>query len=150
VITVRKALPEDAERISDLYHQLVQSSAINVQASQIESISQDTGSALFVCELDRIVRGTALVSLCEDVMFGTQPFAVVENVVVLESFRAQGLGKALLETIESFCLSNNCSKIMLLSASHRSEAHKFFERVGFSGSVKAGFVKYRSQFKVSK
>jgi GNAT superfamily N-acetyltransferase len=147
LLNVRKALPEDSESIGALYRQLVQNSAVNVKASQIELVSKDKDTALFVCEQDQVVRGTALVSLCADVMFGSQPFAVVENVIVYESYRAQGLGTALLEEVERFCFSNNCSKIMLLSASQRIEAHQFFESVGFSGTVKAGFVKYRRQFK---
>jgi GNAT superfamily N-acetyltransferase len=147
LLNVRNALPEDSESIGALYRQLVQNSAVDVQASQIELVSKDKGTALFVCEHDQVVRGTALVSLCADVMFGSQPFAVVENVIVHESYRAQGLGTALLEEVERFCFLNNCSKIMLLSASQRIEAHQFFESVGFSGTVKAGFVKYRRQFK---
>lgn len=31
---------------------------------------------------------------------------------------------------------------MLLSSSHRQEAHAFFAHVGFDGSRKRGFVKY--------
>jgi hypothetical protein len=41
----------------------------------------------------------------------------------------------------------DCSKIMLLSNSKRSEAHTFFEKQGFSSELKKGFVKYRSQLR---
>jgi GNAT superfamily N-acetyltransferase len=79
-------------------------------------------------------------------MFGSQPFAVVENIIVNEAVRGKGLGAALLRHIEAFCLAKNCSKIMLLSASQRERAHHFFEQAGFTGTSKRGFVKYRSQF----
>jgi GNAT superfamily N-acetyltransferase len=146
MLSIRNARPEDADRIAELYMQLVGSSAIAVQPERISSIFGDPNTELFVSELEGRVHGTALVSLCADVMFGIQPFAVVENVIVEESVRGKGLGAALFRHIEAFCLAKNCSKIMLLSSIHRVQAHRFFEQAGFVGSSKQAFVKYRSQF----
>ncbi|MFM0191682.1 GNAT family N-acetyltransferase [Paraburkholderia strydomiana] len=81
---------------------------------------------------------------CE--MYAEQPFAVVENLVVDQECRGNGIGQALLREVERFCLSRNCSKMMLLSSASRVDAHRFFEQVGFRGDRKRGFVKYRSQF----
>lgn len=54
-----------------------------------------------------------------------------------------------MKEIEDFCYRADCSKIMLLSSSDRIQAHMFFEHVGFIGSSKRGFVKYRSQFNIA-
>ena len=143
---VRHALPDDAEWIASLYAELVSNSAIAVLPERIREISKDLNTALFVCESKGVVCGTALVSLCADVMFKSQPFAVVENVVVSSSVRSQGIGTVLLRHIETFCLAHDCSKIMLLSSINREQTHRFFERAGFSGSSKRGFIKYRSKF----
>lgn len=148
VPTIRNALPSDAARIAELYRQLVGNPAVCVQPERIAAIANDKDTGLFVCEYQGTVHGSALVSLCADVMFGAQPFAVVENVVVDTQLRKQGLGAALLRHIEVFCLAHDCSKIMLLSASQREQAHRFFERAGFAGSKKRGFVKYRSAFQI--
>jgi N-acetylglutamate synthase-like GNAT family acetyltransferase len=144
--SIRRAEPADANRIAELYRQLVSNTAISVQAERISAISEDPNTALFVCALGGKVEGSALVCLCTDVMFGSQPFAVVENIIVSEAVRGKGLGAALLCHIETFCLAKNCSKIMLLSASQRERAHHFFEQAGFTGASKRGFVKYRRQF----
>jgi hypothetical protein len=40
-------------------------------------------------------------------------------------------------------MGQDCSKIMLLSSIHRTQAHAFFERAGFKGDSKRGFVKYQ-------
>ena len=149
MLTIRNARPSDAERITELYRQLVSNPAVAVQSERICTVSEDPNTALFVCELGGQVQGSALVSLCADVMFASQPFAVVENVVVNETVRSKGLGSALLRHIEAFCLAKNCSKIMLLSSIHREQAHRFFERAGFAGSSKRAFVKYRRQFNAS-
>ena len=145
-LIVRRAISDDAESIASLYTELVSNPAVAVLPERICEISKDLNTALFVCERKGVVCGTALVSLCADVMFKSQPFAVVENVVVSSSVRSQGIGTVLLRHIEAFCLANDCSKIMLLSSINREQAHRFFERTGFSGSSKRGFIKYRSKF----
>jgi len=145
-VVVRLAAPADAAAIAQLYAQLVSNPAVSVLPERIAQVAQDPNTALFVCECVGVVCGTALVSLCADVMFNTQPFAVVENVVIDESVRGQGVGTALFQHIESFCRDAECSKIMLLSSAGREDAHRFFERMGFVGSAKRGFVKYRSSF----
>jgi len=144
--TVRRALPSDANSIAALYTQLVSNPAVAVLPERIAEISRDPNTALFVCELESRVCATALVSLCADVMFKSQPYAVVENVIVDSSTQRLGVGTALFRHIEAFCLANDCFKIMLLSSTNREHAHRFFERAGFLGSSKRGFVKYRSHF----
>ncbi|HYP30558.1 MAG TPA: hypothetical protein VES00_01715 [Burkholderiaceae bacterium] len=44
------------------------------------------------------------------------------------------------------CCPRDCSKSMLLSAAERLDAHRFFERRGYAGDRKRGFVKYRQAF----
>ena len=143
---VRKAKPDDALRLSALYNQLVNNPAVTVEPEQIQALYDDERSMLFVCEYRGDVVASALVSLCSDVMFRQQPFAVVENVIVDAVARGLGVGSTLFKAIEAFCFNSNCSKIMLLSSVQRSDSHTFFEKQGFKGSVKRGFVKYRSAF----
>ena len=143
---VRQAKPEDANRIAELYAQLVNDPAVEVEQQQILALSNDERTMLYVCEYNGCVVGSVLLSLCSDVMFRKQPFAVVENVIVDGAARGLGIGAAMFREIESFCLKTNCSKIMLLSSAQRLDSHMFFEKQGFKGSVKHGFVKYRSAF----
>lgn len=145
-ILVRRATGRDAASIARLYAQLVANPAVSVLPEVLDALAAKPSTALFVCEANSLVCGTALVCLCDDVMFQSQPFAVVENVVVDAAARGQGIGSALFQSIEDFCRDSLCSKIMLMSAAGRTDAHQFFERVGFAGSVKRGFVKYWRDF----
>ena len=132
--------------IASLYSQLVTNPAVSVKPEAIEAIALKANTALLVYVRDSWVCGTALVCLCDDVMFNAQPFAVVENVVIDAAVRGQGIGTTLFRSIEAYCHTNVCSKIMLLSAVARADAHRFFESVGYAGSSKRGFVKYRRDF----
>ncbi|NYH16374.1 GNAT family N-acetyltransferase [Paraburkholderia bryophila] len=143
---VRVAQPADTSALQSLYRQLVDDENVRVTAEQIQRVCDDPRTRLFVCGVDEGVAATVLVSLCADVMYGDQPFAVVENLVVDKAHRGKGLGQALLRHVEQFCLSQHCSKMMLLSSAGRVEAHAFFERFGFNSTAKRGFVKYRRHF----
>jgi len=139
-------MPDDANRIDALYGQLVGDTARCVLPDRIRELSENPKAALLVAEVDGVVCATVLVSLCDDVMFGRQPFAIVENIVVDAAARNHGVGAGLLREAEAFCAANDCSKIMLLSSMGRTDAHRFFERCGFDGSIKKGLVKYRRSF----
>ena len=145
-LQVRRATFDDAARIDALYDQLVADTARCVLPERLQALSEDPRTALLVAEIDGQVCATVLVSLCEDAMYGRQPFAVVENIVVDVAARNRGVGAALMREVEAFCAASDCSKIMLLSSVEREDAHRFFERCGFDGSIKRGLVKYRRSF----
>jgi len=145
-MVIRHAIPGDAARIEQLYRQLVNNCDVCVLPERIQALENDLNTGLFVCEVDGVVNGTVLVSLCQDVMFKQQPFAVLENWVVDEAMRGNGAGALLARHVEQFCVARDCSKIMLLNAVVRTEAHRFFEKIGFGGDNKRGFVKYRRDF----
>lgn len=144
-IIVRQALPMDAEGIQRLYSVLVNNQDIQVLPDTIFGLSADK-VALFVCTENSTLIATALVNLCSDVMFGDQPFAIVENVIVAPFWRGKRIGTRLFAHIEDFCRARTCSKIMLLSSTAREDAHRFFVRAGYDSLAKRGFVKYRRQF----
>ena len=144
---VRRAHAGDADEVARLYAQLVANPALRVLPERLHELAAAADAAVFVVGREGRLLGTVLVALCADVMFGRRPFAVVENIVVDAPARGQGVGEALLHAVDRFCLAADCSKIMLLSAAERGDAHRFFERFGYAGDRKRGFVKYRGAFR---
>ena len=147
--TVRRARAPDAGEVARLYAQLVANPALDVQPGRLAELEISADAALFVADSGDRLAGTVFVALCPDAMFGRRPFAVVENIVVDAAARGRGVGGALLAAVERFCQAAGCSKIMLLSAVERADAHAFFERQGYAGDRKRGFVKYRGAFRVA-
>jgi N-acetylglutamate synthase-like GNAT family acetyltransferase len=145
-VVIREAQETDAAVIAALYRSLVQDAHINVRPERLKAIAADPNNYLFIGEVDGVVCGTLLLTICLDAMYGSQPFGVIENVVVSETRRSTGIGSRLMEHAEAVCHEHDCSKMMLLSAAARAQAHRFFERHGFSSASKRGFVKYRRQF----
>src|ERR1700747_1752802 len=151
-LQIREAEARDAPAIHELYRQLVRPVApdvdVDVRADRIEQIRSDPHNFLWVLESEDRVVGTAFVTLCLDPMHNRQPYAVLENFVIDERFRAKGYGTQLMSYAVDFCYRAECSKIMVQSHSSRSESHAFFEAQGFSAANKKAFMKYRRDMKV--
>ncbi|OWA33548.1 hypothetical protein B9G55_19495 [Saccharibacillus sp. O16] len=140
---IREAEARDQTQLFELYKMLVpRSKKMNVLEEQIEKIRQDPNHFLFVYENDGEILGTVTLNICLQALHGDRPYAITENVVVHEQHRNNQIGQKLFKYIEEYCKSMNCHRIMLLSNSTRQEAHRFFEREGFDGSVSRGFKKY--------
>lgn len=56
---------------------------------------------------------------------------IVEDVVVKENFRSQGIGKLMMNHAMSICREFKCYKLVLSSNQVREEAHRFYENLGF-------------------
>jgi GNAT superfamily N-acetyltransferase len=93
-------------------------------------------------KLSGVMVGTLLGIVCRDILGECRPFMVVENVVVSGSQRRQGVGKALMEKIEEIATERNCLYIMFVSSSVRTDAHQFYESIGYQSDFVQGFKKY--------
>lgn len=145
-LIVRHATGRDAGSLEELYAQLSpRSGGVSVDPDRLDQIADDPRNLLLVVEHEGVVVATALLTICLDAMYRSQPFGVVENVVVDASRRSLGCGRALLEAVDRAALSADCSKVMLLSGIMRNDAHAYFTAMGYDGDAKRGFVKYRSR-----
>lgn len=64
----------------------------------------------------------------------------IENVVTDAAYRRQGLGRRVIEMAVQDARENGCYMVCLLSNARRTEAHRFYEKLGFSGDAKRGFI----------
>jgi GNAT superfamily N-acetyltransferase len=51
--------------------------------------------------------------------------------VVGEKFQSQGVGSALLESLESWFRENGCKRVEVNSGDHREVAHEFYQSNGY-------------------
>lgn len=144
---IREAETMDREAIQKLYKSLCPNDLVNVLPERIEQIKKDQHNFLFVCEESGNILGTVFFTICLSPMYGFQPFGVVENFVVDEKYRGQGIGTALINHIFKIGRENKCFVVKLLSSSFREDAHRFFEKNGFNGTDKKGFIKYLNRDK---
>jgi len=56
----------------------------------------------------------------------------MDNVVVADTHRSQGIGKLLTDFVEKLAISEGCETIMLDAYLENEKAHAFYEREGFA------------------
>jgi GNAT superfamily N-acetyltransferase len=96
---------------------------------------------IFCYEHEGKAVGTCTVGRIEGLSHGCRPFAVIENVAVLDNMRLKGIGKALVCCAMNQAEAWNCYKVILETGSKREETLKFYEKCGLVRGDKTAFIK---------
>jgi GNAT superfamily N-acetyltransferase len=64
----------------------------------------------------------------------TSGYAEIMELAVREDWRGRGAGSALIVAAKEWAQRNGFARLRLRSGVHRTEAHAFYERLGFSRS----------------
>jgi GNAT superfamily N-acetyltransferase len=129
---IRKALPEDEAAVFALAREFATSFAVDaagfsVAYSQVLSLpDMYLGVALSADTIIGYVLGTA-----HPAFFASGHVAWVEEIMVREEFRSNGIGKMLMEDFERWAASKNCRVIAL--ATRRTA--KFYISLGYAESA---------------
>jgi ribosomal protein S18 acetylase RimI-like enzyme len=105
----------------------------------------DTGQALKIWQQMKkypyykvfvVEDGQKLVGVCSLIIIENwghrgSKFAVADNVVVDPAYRGRGVGTALMRFVREQAEREACYKLMLSSNKKRTEAHRFYEKLGF-------------------
>jgi GNAT superfamily N-acetyltransferase len=140
VITVRAATRADLTAVVELLGTLHDPPTALSDASVWDRMLAQDGRTILLAELDGEPAGTADVSISPNITNGAKARAYVENVAVAAEHRRKGVGTALMNEVERRALKANCCKVTLMSADHRSDAHRFYEGSGYTRCA-VGFKK---------
>lgn len=91
---------------------------------------------LVLVERKRII-GTVALSVIPNLSHRGSPYAIIENVVVDAKHRSKGHGEALIRHAIAEARKAGCYKVVLTSNKRRTEAHRFYERLGFQRTHEA-------------
>ena len=86
------------------------------------------GARMCVAERGGAVTGVAVYRIHENTFDGVQMY--VDDLVTDETKRSQGVGKALLDHLQSLSRAARCEAFTLDSGTQRQQAHKFYFREG--------------------
>jgi len=103
-----------------------------------EDIRADPNQFLCVARLGGEVVGTLQLSFIPGLSRGGAKRGQIEAVRVAGSQRGQGLGEKLITWALGKCREHGCSLVQLTTDMRRQDAHRFYERLGFTASH-AGF-----------
>jgi len=139
--TVREATEADLPRILELLDQLPLSPddarkdpdsarAERYQAA-FREIEGNDRHRLLAMEVDGRIVGTCVVIVVPNLSHEGQPWAIVENVVIDEAERGKRYGEQLMQRAREIAERAGCYKLTLTSSKPRTDAHRFYRRLGF-------------------
>lgn len=138
-IKIRKTKKQDLEALAELYKGFWnEKSSLSKMKKTLNKIEKNPHYIILnAFDKDRLI-GTLMAVLCDELYGNCNPFAVIEDVIVDENYRRQGVGSALMKSAETTLRKRNCKNILLITDSNRIPAQKFYESLGFpKGTHKA-------------
>ncbi len=139
-LVVREATPDDLERLLALMHQdalhaVPEPDAVtDRQRAALAEITADPNQQLLVGEVGGTVVTTAQVTWMRVLASDGGLYCQVEAVRTASDRRGQGLGAALMRHVEDEARARGAVRLQLTSQRARTDAHRFYERLGFVAS----------------
>lgn len=106
-------------------------------AAFYESMQHQTDSRVLVAREGAEILGTVSGFCCRGL---AGDFLVIEDLIVREDLRGGGIGTKLMAAIDDFGRERGCGYAILVSSGFRKQAHRFYEKIGYTEDVR-GFRK---------
>jgi GNAT superfamily N-acetyltransferase len=128
--SIRPARVQDAHDVARLTGQLGYDTTPAEAAARLTRIVAKWDQRFLIADADGQAVGWLHAALAE--FIEAEPFAVIAGLVVDRDHRRQGIGRLLIEAAELWARERGCSLIRLWSSVARSEAHRFYEHLGYA------------------
>ena len=126
---IRAAEPRDAALLASLIGQLGYEVTESEVAERLVAM-QSEGGPVLVAELDGQVVACLSTSIMR-VLHRPAPVGRISMMVVDEALRGRGIGAALVRAAEEALAAQGCHIGEVTSHVRRTEAHRFYERLGY-------------------
>ena len=131
-LLIRLAGLDDLDQIIRLLHQLWPGKPMDPSRLRtiFEHMTSDNHYVLLCAEKEGALAGFASLSILQNIW--QEGFILyITTVIVDEQRRRQGIGTSLIREIQKIARERACKRIELESAFHRTDAHAFYEKMGF-------------------
>jgi GNAT superfamily N-acetyltransferase len=112
-----------------LLGQLGYPSTADVIPGRLEAIEREGGVVYLAIAANERILGLASAARLATLHAGAQ-VAYITALVTADDARGQGVGRAMVATIEQWAKDCGCTRLSVTSAEHRADAHAFYPRCG--------------------
>jgi GNAT superfamily N-acetyltransferase len=145
-LTLREADANDLPAILSLYAQLGEDDGSVLPLNQAHGIFARFANypdyhLHLALHQDRVIGVFALLIMDNLGHLGAKS-AVLEDVVVAQGARGQGIGKRMMEYANEICRQKGCYKMTFSSNMNRDPAHRFYESLGFRKHGYSFYIDY--------
>ena len=121
---------KDATAVNTLSTQLGYPLSIEQTVQNITSVLQSKDHTAFVAEYENKIVGW--IGASQAIMIEVMPHCEINGLVIDEHHRGRGIGKLLIDKVKLWARDKGNNKIGLHCNIKRTEAHKFYEHMGFA------------------
>ena len=131
----------DLGSLVELYQQLDPKDGLSAEACEAawKEIEKNPDIRYFGAVEDGKVVSTCYAVIIPNLTRGCRGICFIENVVTDREYRNRGLASRVIGMAVDFAKERHCYKVILQSGKARTEAHRFYERIGFDGESKKAF-----------
>jgi GNAT superfamily N-acetyltransferase len=129
-VTIRPARVDDAHAVAALAKQLGYDAAPDAVADRLTRLVGRRDQQFLVA--DEGGRAVGWIHMLVNECVEAEAFVVIGGLVVDRAYRKQGIGRRLLAEAEDWAVLQGCSVVRLSSSATRTEAHAFYQRVGYT------------------
>jgi GNAT superfamily N-acetyltransferase len=139
-LTIRPARKADLPTLVALLQQLSLDdpreypTALDRYETAFADVQSDSRQTLLVAEDDNRIVGIVTLIVVPNLSHVGCPYAIIEDVVVDAAARGQRYGEALMRHAIDLARDAGCCKLVLTSNRRRTDAHRFYERIGFTAT----------------
>ncbi|MCB9857899.1 MAG: GNAT family N-acetyltransferase [Phycisphaerales bacterium] len=128
---IRSLRIDDLDAVASLSGQLGYPTAVDAIRARFEEIAASPSKAAFVA-VDQRDRVVGWIQVERRVLLESGPFAEIVGLVVDDGQRGRGVGRALVQRVESWAIQCDLADIRVRSNVVREDARRFYERIGYS------------------
>ena len=138
-LIIRKATREDVPTIlallmDDDLGKLHEDGGLEVYENAFQNISRDVNQILAVAVLNSKIVGCLQITFIPGLSRKGMWRAQIEGVRISRALRGHGLGTDMIEWAIAQCKERGCGLMQLLADKSRTEAHRFYEALGFKAN----------------
>ncbi len=119
----------DATTVKTLSQQLGYPLSFEQTLQNITAVVQSKDHTAFVAEYEKEIVGW--IGASQAIMIEVMPHCVINGLVIDQDHRGMGIGKLLVDKVKQWAKGKNNTKIGLHCNVKRTEAHLFYEYLGF-------------------
>ena len=134
-VEIRRAAEEDLPAILALYAQpgMDDGNVLSLQEGRriFARMKNYPNYRIYAAEAEGSIVGTFALLVMDNLAHLGAPSGILENVMVHPDLHGRGIGAKMVRFAMGRCREANCYKLTLSSNVKRTEAHRFYEKLGF-------------------
>lgn len=135
-------LENEISALLELYKQLDPKNSEIIDELTVKNIWEEIKKQkikYFTAKDNGKIVGSCYICIIPNLTRGGKSIGYIENVIIDTQYRKKGIGKEIVKKAVEYAKEKNCYKVILQSGIERTEAHKFYESIGFDGESKKAF-----------